>query len=106
MLKEFFQTKSMSLIMAFTAFLSMEMVTASGCAKVANLASNIASATSYIMGGFVMWSLAIPALVCSMAGAYCGSQYAIRGGGKKIRNMIFVVLGLMFVKTIYDLLVK
>jgi len=94
------------LIMAFTAFLSMEMVTASGCAKVANLASNIASATSYIMGGFVMWSLAIPALVCSMAGAYCGSQYAIRGGGKKIRNMIFVVLGLMFVKTIYDLLVK
>lgn len=94
------------LIMAFTAFLSMEMVTASGCAKVANLASNIASATSYIMGGFVMWSLAVPALVCSMAGAYCGSQYAIRGGGKKIRNMIFVVLGLMFVKTIYDLLAK
>ena len=94
------------LIMAFTAFLSMEMVTASGCAKVANLASNIASATSYIMGGFVMWSLAIPALMCSMAGAYCGSQYAIRGGGKKIRNMIFVVLGLMFVKTIYDLLAK
>lgn len=94
------------LIMAFTAFLSMEMVTASGCAKVANLASNIASATSYIMGGFVMWSLALPALVCSMAGAYCGSQYAIRGGGKKIRNMIFVVLGLMFVKTIYDLLAK
>lgn len=94
------------LIMAFTAFLSMEMVTASGCAKVANLASNIASATSYIMGGFVMWSLAIPALMCSMAGAYCGSQYAIRGGGKKIRNMIFVVLGLMFVKTIYELLAK
>lgn len=94
------------LIMAFTAFLSLEMVTASGCAKVANLASNVASATSYIMGGFVMWSLAIPALCCSMAGAYCGSQYAIRGGGKKIRNMIFVVLGLMFVKTIYDLLAK
>lgn len=93
------------LIMAFTAFLSLDMVTASGCAKVANLASNVASATSYIMGGFVMWSLAIPALVCSMAGAYCGSQYAIRGGGKKIRNMIFVVLGLMFIKTIYDLLV-
>ena len=92
------------LIMAFTAFLSLDMVTASGCAKVANLASNVASATSYIMGGFVMWSLAVPALICSMAGAYCGSQYAIRGGGKKIRSMIFVVLGLMFVKTIYDLL--
>ncbi|MBR2132868.1 MAG: TSUP family transporter [Oscillospiraceae bacterium] len=94
------------LIMAFTAFLSLDMVTASGCAKVANLASNIASATSYIMGGFVMWQLAIPAILCSMGGAYCGSQYAIRGGGKKIRNMIFVVLGLMFVKMLYELLVK
>ena len=94
------------LIMAFTAFLSVEMVTASGCAKVANLASNVASATSYIMDGFVMWQLAIPALLCSVAGAYCGSQYAIRGGGKKIRNMIFVVLGLMFAKTLYELLVK
>lgn len=94
------------LIMAFTAFLSLDMVTASGCAKVANLASNIASATSYIMGGFVMWSLAVPALLCSVAGAYCGSQYAIRGGGKKIRSMIFVVLGLMFVKMLYELVIK
>jgi len=94
------------LIMAFTAFLSLDMVTASGCAKVANLASNVASAISYIMGGFVMWSLAIPALLCSIAGGYCGSQYAIRGGGTKIRNMIFVVLGLMFVKMLYEFLVK
>ena len=94
------------LIMAFTAFLSIDMVTASGCAKVANLASNIAAATAYIIGGHVMWQLALPALCCSMLGGYCGSQYAIRGGGKRIRSMIFVVLGLMFVKMLYELIVK
>lgn len=94
------------LIMAFTAFLSIDMVTASGCAKVANLASNIAAATSYIIGGHVLWQLAIPALCCSMLGGYCGSQYAIRGGGKRIRSMIFVVLGLMFVKMLYELIAK
>lgn len=94
------------LIMAFTAFLSIDMVTASGCAKVANLASNIAAATSYIMGGHVLWKLALPALCCSMLGGFCGSQYAIRGGGKRIRGMIFVVLGLMFVKILYELFVK
>lgn len=94
------------LIMAFTAFLSIDMVTASGCAKVANLASNIAAAASYIMGGHVLWQLAVPALCCSMLGGYCGSQYAIRGGGKRIRGMIFVVLGLMFVKILYELLTK
>lgn len=91
------------LIMAFTAFLSIDMVTASGCAKVANVASNIAAATAYIIGGHVLWQLAIPALCCSMLGGYCGSQYAIRGGGKRIRGMIFVVLGLMFVKMLYEL---
>jgi len=92
------------LIMAFTVFLSLHLVTASGCAKVANLASNIASAVSYIMGGKVLWLLVLPAAVCSVAGAACGSRYAIRGGSKKIRGMIFVVLGLLFVKTIIELL--
>ena len=94
------------LIMAFTAFLSIDMVTASGCAKVANLASNIAAATSYIIGGHVLWSLAVPALCCSMLGGYCGSQYAIKGGSKRIRSVIFVVLGLMFVKIAYELIFK
>lgn len=93
------------LVMAFTAFLSMDMVTASGCAKVVNLASNIASAVSYIRGGFVLWALAAPAILCSVIGAYCGARYAIRGGGKKIRGMIFVVLGLMFVKILCELFV-
>ncbi len=92
------------LIMAFTMFLSLNMVTASGCAKVANLASNIASATSYIMGGKVLWMLVFPAALCSIAGAACGSRYAIRGGGKKIRGMIFVVLGMMFIKMLYELI--
>ena len=93
------------LIMAFTMFLSLDMVTASGCAKVANLASNMASAVSYIMGGKVLWMLALPAALCSTLGGYCGSRFAIRGGGKRIRGMIFVVLGMLFAKMLYELLV-
>ena len=94
------------MIMAFTALLSLDMVTASGCAKVGNLASNIAAAVSFILGGKVMWALVIPAALCSVAGNYCGALYAIRGGGKKIKNMIFVVLGMLFVKMLVDLLAK
>ena len=93
------------LIMAFTALLQMDMVTASGCSKVGNLASNIAAAASFIMGGKVMWALVVPAAACSMLGNYCGARYAIRGGGKKIRGMIFVVLGMLFVKMLVELLV-
>ena len=94
------------LIMCFTAFLSLNMVTASGCAKVANLASNFASAASFIIGGNVLWHIVLPAALCSMLGAFCGSKYAIRGGSQKIRGMIFVVLGMMFVKMFIDLIAK
>lgn len=92
------------LIMAFTALLSLDMVTASGCAKVGNLASNVAAAVSFILDGSVLWVLVVPAALCSVAGNYCGALYAIRGGGKKIRGMIFVVLGLLFAKMLWELI--
>ena len=92
------------LIMAFTAFLSLNMVTASGCAKVGNLASNIASAAAFIMAGTVAWKLVVPAALCSVLGNYCGARYAIRGGGRRIRGMIFIVLGMMFLKMLFDLI--
>ena len=91
------------LIMAFTALLHLDMVTASGCAKVGNLASNVAAATSFLLGGKIMWVLVVPAAACSMLGNYCGALYAIRGGGKRIRGMIFLVLGMLFIKLLADL---
>ena len=92
------------MIMAFTMALSMDLITASGCAKIGNLASNVASAVIFILNGKVFWALAVPAALCNAIGGYCGARYAIRGGSGKIRGMIFLVLGLMFVKMLWDLL--
>lgn len=92
------------MILCFTAFLSMDLLTASGCSKAANLASNIGSATVWIVHGSVFWKLAVPAIACNILGAFLGSRYAIRGGSKKIRSVMFVVLGLLFLKMLYDLI--
>ena len=92
------------MIMAFTMALSMDLLTSSGCAKLANLCSNVASAVLFILSGKVFWLLALPAAACNMLGAYCGARYAMRGGSKKVRGMIFVVLGLLFVKMLCELL--
>ena len=92
------------MIMAFTMALSMDLITASGCAKIGNLASNVASAVVFLLNGKVFWALAVPAALCNALGGYCGARYAIRGGSGKIRGMIFLVLGLMFVKMLWDLL--
>lgn len=90
------------LILAFTAFLGLDLLTASGCAKVSNLASNITSAIVYIASGNVRYLLALPAVVFCMAGNYLGARYAIRGGSRNVRRVMFLVLGLLFVKVIVD----
>ena len=92
------------MILAFTLVLGMDLLTASGCAKTANLASNFASALVWIIGGQVFWKLVIPAVICCVAGNWCGARYAIRGGSTKVRRMIFVVLGLLFLKLGWELL--
>lgn len=92
------------MILGFTAFLSLDLITAGGCAKASNLASNVASAVVWILHGNVLWKLALPAILCSILGNSLGAQYAIRGGSKKIRGMMFVVLALLFIKMGYELL--
>ena len=92
------------MILGFTGLLSLDLITAGGCAKASNLASNGASAVVWILHGSVLWKLALPAIVCSILGNYFGARYAIRGGSKKIRNMMFVVLALLFIKMGYELL--
>ena len=79
-------------------------MTSSGCAKVSNLASNLTSVIIYLIEGKVVFALAIPAAICSIVGAYMGAKFAIKGGAKRVRYIIFVVIGLLFAKMLYDLL--
>ncbi len=92
------------LTMAFSAFLGMSLLNASGTAKIGNLASNIASAVLWISNDCVLFSLVVPAACCNMLGNYLGARCAIKGGSKWIRSMIFVVLGLLFIKVLVDII--
>ena len=92
------------LIIAFSAFLGTDLLTASGCSKVANLASNITALIVYALDGKVMYTLAIPAMAFCILGNWLGARYAIKGGSKNVRKIMFVVLALLFVKAGADLL--
>ncbi len=91
------------LTIAFSLVLGIGLLNSAGCARVANLASNIASLVVYLINGSVLFSVGIPAILCSMLGNFLGARYAIRGGSKKIRLVMFFVLGLLFLKTILSL---
>lgn len=91
------------LTIAFSIILGFGLLKSAGCARVANLASNVASLIVYLLNGSVLFSVGIPAICCSMLGNYLGARFAIRGGSKKIRLVMFFVLGLLFLKTVLQL---
>ena len=94
------------MILAFTSLIGLDMVTSSGCAKLSNLASNVASLFVFLFNGQINFALAIPAAICTTLGAVFGSKLAIKGGSKYIKATIFLVLTMLFVKFGYELFVK
>lgn len=88
------------LILAFTTVLGYDLLVSSGCAKVANAASNTSSMIVYFLNGKVLLPVGLIAALFSIAGSQLGSRMAIRGGAKIVRVLIFFVLGLLIVKTL------
>lgn len=91
------------LIIGFTLFLGVNVVTASGNAKVVNLASNLAALTAYIINGKVIFAIGIPTAICSVLGNYLGAKMAIKNVAKIIRPIIIVVIVLLIVKVLSGL---
>ena len=92
------------LILGFTTFLKLGLVQASACAKVSNMASNLTSVVLYAFSGNILYMLALPAAACSIVGGWCGAKVAVSGGGKRVKQVMYVVLVLLFVKLISDLI--
>ena len=90
-------------ILAFTAVMGFDLLKSSGCAKVANLTSNIASLIIFFINGKVLIPLAVPAAICAAAGNYAGARLAISGGSKYVRYTIFLVIALLYIKMAIDL---
>jgi len=90
------------LILLFTTFLGMDMVSASATAKPVNLFSNIASLVTRIAAGNVIFALAIPAMCCSIAGGWLGAKLALTRGARFIRWVMLGVLALLTVKLAVD----
>lgn len=93
------------LIIGFTGALGIDLLRASACAKVSNMASNFTSIVLYAISGKIMYTIALPAALCSMMGSYAGAHYAVKGGSGKVRKVMIIVLVLLFAKLLYDLLV-
>lgn len=89
-------------IIAFSILMKYGLKTASGNAKILNLASNYASLITYAANGNVLWMVAVPAAACNVLGSYFGSGMALKKGAAFIRPMIFCVMFLLLIKIVSD----
>ncbi|NLO37461.1 MAG: TSUP family transporter [Clostridiaceae bacterium] len=94
------------LIVAYTAAAGYDHVTASGNAKVVNLASNLASLAVFIASGQVLYWLALPAAACGILGGWTGSKLAIQKGRRMIQAVLILVMLGIIVKLAVDVLLS
>lgn len=89
-------------IIAYCVLMKYDLKTASGNAKILNLASNYASVIAFVISGKIIYSIAIPAAIFAMIGNYIGAGFAISKGAKFIRPMMILVIILLFGKIFLD----
>lgn len=89
-------------IMAYCLVMKYDLRTASGNAKMLNLASNVASAITFALAGTVAWKLCVPGAFFCILGGQVGSRLAIARGAKFIRPMLIVVLVMIIGKLAMD----
>jgi uncharacterized protein len=92
------------LIFLFVALFGFDFLAASAAGKVVNLGSNFAAALYFAATDQVLYRLAIPMGLASIAGATLGSHLALTKGVRLIRGFFLVVVTGLIVKLAWDAL--
>lgn len=92
------------LIFSYTLLLRFDLVTASGNAKLVNLASNLGALVMFLIHGQVYFALAMPAAFFGIAGNFIGSGLALKKGSRIIKPVFLIALGLLILNLIYSLI--
>ena len=92
------------MLLAFCKLAKLDVRTASGNVKIANLMSNFGALLTALMAGKVLVPIGLIAAIFSIAGHYLGSGLSIKNGSKIVRPVILFVLALLAVEVILELL--
>jgi uncharacterized membrane protein YfcA len=90
--------------LALAGIVRLDLVKATGTAKILNLASGLASAFTFFFSGDILFPVAFPAMASAIAGSFIGSKLTIKIGARFIRAVLVFVVALLFVKIAYDVL--
>ena len=85
-------------------FFHFDFLRASACAKVVNLATNLAALAFFLPAGLVLYGIAIPMGLANIAGAQVGTRLALKGGNLWVRRLFLLLALILLSKLVWDLL--
>lgn len=88
-------------VLAFTLLIKLNLVRASGTAKIASLTAALSSSVTYALSGLVIWRIALLGMLFFGLGSYVGSSLAVKNGVKIIRPILLGVIVLLFIKLVF-----
>jgi uncharacterized membrane protein YfcA len=80
------------LVFGFVSVIGYSFLRASAISKVVNVVADVSSLIFFIMNKHVLFHLALPMMVCNVAGSYLGSHIAVLRGNAFIRRVFLVVV--------------
>lgn len=90
------------LVLALTAVLHLDLVTASATAKIVNVCTNGGALAMFAYQGTVLWRLAALMAVFNLAGGLVGARMALRKGTEFVRGVLLVVVFSLVAKLAFD----
>jgi uncharacterized membrane protein YfcA len=71
-----------------------------GNGKLIIVVSNLTAMVNYIVGGYMIWHVAIPCALANMVGSYLGATIVVKKGEKIIFPAMMAVLAVLIVQTL------
>ncbi|PRH77157.1 hypothetical protein C6N75_21785 [Streptomyces solincola] len=90
------------LVLALTAVLHLNLVTASATAKIVNVCTNAGALAVFAYQGTVLWQLAALMAVFNLAGGMLGARMALSRGAEFVRGVLLVVVFALVAKLAFD----
>lgn len=80
------------LVFGFVSVIGYSFLSASAISKIVNVIADVSSLVFFLFHKQVLFHLALPMMVCNVAGSYVGSRMAVLRGNAFIRQVFIVVV--------------
>ncbi|MGX1120773.1 putative membrane protein YfcA [Streptomyces ambofaciens] len=90
------------LVLALTALLHLDLVTASATAKIVNCCTNAGALATFAWQGAVLWQLAVLMAAFNLAGGMFGAHTALKKGSGFVRVVLLTVVFALVANLAYE----